>query len=210
MTTRPEETRHKVLGLPKFPRLIFLDTNIVQNLHSFGEFIFDNSLPPEMEAKLSASGSRFANDIYALADFMALGHRAGWPIVVSSGTIKELEATPRPNKRIALTDWGKELAHYFTSHFGESQDMIGESSYSEISHFTFIQRCRLSKLLKVLPQETDRQLIIDALECGCDTFLTMDYKTIWPYRDTVNHFGLQVMRPVEILEHIRPWAGLLR
>ena len=210
MTTYPDKTYKQDCTLPKFPRLIFLDTNIVQNLHSFGEFIYENSLSPKMNSKISAAGSRFTEDIIALADFMALGHRAGWPIAVSSGTLGELEATPRPDKRFALTSWGEELTDYFISNSDESQDVIEESIYSESSHFTFIQRSRLSDMLETLPQEADRQLIIDALECGCDIFLTMDYKTVWNYRHEVNRFGLQVMRPVELLEHIRPWAGLLR
>lgn len=198
--------------LPRFPRLIFLDTNIVQNLQSFGEFIYDNHLTPKMDSRMSASGSRsrFAKDIHALADFMSLGRRAGWPIAVSSRTLGELEATPRRAKRFVLTSWGKELAYYSTSHLDDSRDVTEGSSYSEITDFTFIQRRYLSTQLNALPQESDRQLIIDALEQGCDIFLTMDYKTVWRYRDDVSRLGLKVMRPVELLEYIQPWAGLLR
>ena len=43
-------------GLHKFPRLIFLDTNIVQNLHSFGDFIYDRRFSPEVESKLKGKG----------------------------------------------------------------------------------------------------------------------------------------------------------
>ena len=157
-----------------------------------------------MDAKIVASGTRLSEDIYALADFMALGQRVGWPIAVSPRTIRELEATPQSEKRFALTIWGKELAYYSTSHIDESQDMTEESSYINLRHFTFIQRYRLSEMLKDLPQESDRQLIIDALEYGCDIFLTMDYKTVWRYREKVKRFGLKVMRPVELLEHISP------
>ena len=163
-----------------------------------------------MDSKISASGFRFAKDIYALADFMALGHRAGWPIAVSSRTLEELEATSGRDKRLPLTSWGKELAYYFTSYFDDSRHVKEGLSYSEITHFTFIQRRYLSTMLNLLPQESDRQLIIDAMECGCDIFLTMDYKTVWRYRDDVSLLGLKVMRPVELLAYIRPWAGLLR
>ena len=195
---------------PKFPKLIFLDTNIVQNLHSFDEFIYDRHFSPEIESKLRGKGSRFADDIRALADFMALGIRSGWPIAVSSGTLQELDATPLGAKRYALTTLGKELATYFASDLDHRHSGEEGSGYSEISHFTFIQRCRLSDLLKVMPQEEDRQLIIDAVECGCDIFLTMDYKTIWRHRNTIRRLGLEVMRPKELLDYVRPWAGLIR
>lgn len=194
-------------GLPPLPRLIFFDTNIVQNLHSFGELIYDNYLSPEMEVKISNVGYRFTEDIYALADFMALGRPAGWPIAISPRTLAEIEASPRGN-RYELSLWGNELAIYFTSSLDSIEGDIEESIY-DFDRFTYIQRCRLSEVLQALPQESDRQLIIDAREFGCDIFLTMDYKTIWRHRDEVKRLGVQAMRPVELLEYISPWAGLL-
>ena len=208
----PSHKEYKLtLCLPEFPKLFFLDTNVVQNLLSFGDFIYDNSLSPEASRRISSKGPRIFEDIYALADLMALGRRVGWPLAVSSRTLMELNMTPQPGKRLALINWGTKLAHYFDSNFNESQDIVEGSSYAEINHFTFTQRQRLCGLLSALPQEADRQLIIDAFECGCDIFLTMDYKTLWSYRGDVNRLlGLQVMRPVELLERVRPWVGLLR
>ena len=109
--TYPDTDYKEGRALPRFPRLIFLDTNVVQNLQSFGKFISDHYLTSKMGSRISASGPRFADDIYALADFMALGYRAGWPIAVSSRTLEELEATSRDDKRFALASWGKELAY---------------------------------------------------------------------------------------------------
>ena len=209
ITTHLDKDYSHGCGLPKLPELIFFDTNIVQNLQSFGEFIYDNSLTPCMESKLSAKGEMFVEDIHALAEFMALGQRSGWPIAISPRTLNELEATRSPKKRSALTIWGKELSYYFTSHFEESQDVTEGSSSVEHNHLTFHQRQYFSDLLKCLPDESDRHLIIDALEYGCDIFLTMDYKTVWRHRDEVIRFRIRVMRPAELLEYIRPWAGLL-
>ena len=209
MTSHINEPNKENYELPEFPELIFFDTNIVQNLHSFGEFIYDNHLAPEISLRISARGPRFTEDVYALADFMALGQRLGWPIAVSSKTLTELEATPRGGKGAELILWGSELFQYFTSNFDEPHSERARLYYSELTHFTFIQRLRLSELLKSLPQEADRQLIIDAMEYGCDIFLTMDYKTVWRYRDEISRFGLKVMRPVELLEYIGPWINIL-
>ena len=209
-TTHLDKDNSHDCGLPKFPRLIFFDTNIVQNLQSFDEFIYNNFLTPSMESKILGLGERSANDIHALAEFMALGQRYGWPIAISPRTLDELEATGCPEKRSALTIWGKKLSYYFASHFEESQDVTEGSSSVEHIYFTCHQRQYFSDLLKRFPDESDRHLIIDAMEYGCDIFLTMDYSTVWSQRAEVVRFGLRVMRPVELIEHVRPWAGLLR
>ena len=209
MTNQSREDDDQATGLPDLPKLIFLDTNIVQNLYSFGQFIFDRVSTPEVEKKLSTLGPRVTADIYALADFMALGVRAGWPLAVSPGTQREFRAIQDPKKRDALTAWEQRLADYFTENFDQSQGETEESSYSEMTHFTSLQRSRMADLLKAFPDKQDQQLFIDAVERGCDIFLTMDYKTIWQHRDKVKQFGLHVMTPVELLEYVRPWAGLL-
>ena len=209
MIHQSREDDDQATGLPDLPKLIFLDTNIVHNLHSFGEFIFDRVSTPDLEKKLSTLGPRITADIYALADFMALGVRAGWPLAVSPGTQREFRAIQDPNKRDALTAWEQRLADYFAGNFDQSQGEIEGSSSSEMTHFTSIQRSRMADLLKAFPDKQDQQLFIDAVERGCDVFLTMDYKTIWQHRDKVKQFRLHVMRPVELLEYVRPWAGLL-
>lgn len=194
------------MSLPPFPKLIFFDTNIVQNLHSFGELVYDHYLSEGVETRIQSRGQQFSDDVYALEHFMALGQRAGWPIAVSSNILNELKASNRP----ALISWGEELRQYFYSNSLEPSVEEVENSYKDLHHFTSIQRTRLAEMLKNLPQESDRQLVIDAREFGYDIFLTMDYKTIWKHRACVEPLGLQVMRPIELMEHIRPWAGLLR
>lgn len=206
---KTNEVRIQHRSLPELPKLIFFDTNVVQNLCSYGEFSYDNFLDPVMDGKISARGSRFRDDMFALVDFMALGRRGGWPIAVSPGILGELGAIPRPDKRYALTAWANELEHY-AAQLSEAHDAAEESCYRGVERFTVARRRWLSDRLGVLPQESDRQLIIDALEYGYDVFLTMDYKTIWRYRDDVSRFALRVMRPVELLEHVEPYAGLLR
>ena len=209
MTNQSREDDAQATGLPDLPKLIFLDTNIVQHLHSFGEFIFDRVSTPDLEKKLSTLGPRVTDDIYALADFMALGVRSGWPLAVSPGTQREFRAIQDPNKRDTLIAWEQRLADYFAENFDQSRGETEGSSYSEMTHFTSLQRSRMADLLKAFPDRQDQQLFIDAVERGCDVFLTMDYKTIWQRRDKVKQFGLHVMRPVELLEYVRPWAGLL-
>lgn len=195
---------------PKFPTQIFFDTNVVQNLCTFGELVYDGFLSEETATKLLCNGQRFSGDIFALKDFMGLGQRVGWPIAVSANTLDELVATLHARKRVRLLSWGVNLTHYFREHSDQTVIEPEEAYYNELRHYTSIQRYLLSEILKELPQESDRQLVIDAREYGCDIFLTMDYKTIWKHRACVEPLGILVMRPVELMEYIRPWAGLLR
>ena len=166
MTNQSREDQDQNTGLPSFPKLIFLDTNIVQNLHTFGEFIYDRVHTPELAKRLSTLGPRVTDDIYALADFMALGVRVGWPLAVSPGTQKEFMAIQEPNKRYALSAWGQRLDNYFAENFDQSQGEPEGSSYSDMMHFTSLQRIRMADLLKAFPDEQDQQLFIDAGRAG--------------------------------------------
>lgn len=194
-------------GLPPLPRLIFLDTNVVQHLLTFGEFVYDHYLSPEAEAKLEALGARITEDVEALAAFMELGRRNGWPLAVSQRTLDELDATPNPMRRHDLLVWGWELAQYFqiNAHGHEEDEQERESG-----RWLYAQQLYLRGALDFLPDEGDRLLLLDAIAFGCDVFLTVDYRSIWRFRDHIRRFGISVMRPAELLEYVEPWAGLLR
>ena len=196
--------------LPDFPQSIFLDTNVVQNLLSFGDVIYENAALAESDNRLSGKGPRIRADVLALAELMALGRRGGLPIVISSNVCDELADTPSLAKRERLVFWGTELAFYS---FGQLEVLAEGSKVPrpvDISGISERQRCFMAKLMSSLKDEGDRQLMIDALVLRCEVFLTMEYKTIWRVRDDIKRFGIRILRPVELLDEIRPWAGLLR
>jgi hypothetical protein len=185
--------------------LTFLDTNVVQSLHTFGEFIYDGFLSPENRNKLSklcACSKRrpcMQDDIFALRDLAIMGTRWGWPLAVSSTTKLELGAVKDRDKRRSRVSWCGELAEYFEGNYKELASPKLGSAYSDITHFTHSQRNRLYDYLSALPDENDRVLVVDALEFGCNVFLTMDYKTIWTHREAIRKLGIHVMRPSEFL-----------
>lgn len=186
--------------------LTFLDTNVVQSLHTFGEFIFDGYLSPESGERLSnlcACSKRrpcMVEDIHALRDLAMLAQRSGWPLAVSSTSAVELGAVQNQDKRNDLLSWWGELEDYFWENYEGSLSDESGSAYSEITHFTHLQRHWLYEYLHTLPDSNDRLLIVDALELGCNVFLTMDYKTIWAHRDAIRRIGIHVMRPSEFLQ----------
>ena len=176
--------------------LSFLDTNVVQNLHTFGEFVFDGYLSPGHKARLSGKCSCVKarpcvrQDVYALRELANLGRNGAWPLAVSASVAIELDNEPDSNKRSGRLGWYSELAEYFNAHCSEGTQLI---------RFTDLQRKWAYEYLAVLPDEEDRILIVDALELGCDVFLTMDYRTVLAYREMVGKLGISVMRPREYL-----------
>ncbi len=181
---------------PDGTRLSFLDTNVVQNLHTFGEFVFDGFLSPEYEARLSAKCSCakarpcIRQDVYALRELAILGSSGAWPLAVSASVATELEKEPDPNKSSKRLAWYRESAEYFNANCAERNELI---------RFTELQRAWVYEYLAVLPDEEDRILIVDALELGCGVFLTMDYRTVLSHRGLVGKLGIRVMRPCEYL-----------
>lgn len=166
---------HGKYELPDFPRLIFLDTNVVQYLETFGQYIYDHYLGAYEQQKLELLSRRSVEDVEALAAIMDLGRRNGWPLAVSQRTLDELSATPEPNKRYSLLQWGGELAEYSNENYRRVSSIGNQSIREPLSH---LQKSYLEKLLDFLPQSSDRLLVIDAIELGCDFFITMDYRTI--------------------------------
>lgn len=195
------------ISLPPLSRLIFFDTNVVQNLWSFGEFVYDNYLSPEAAAKLQNLGQQVAEDVEALATLMQLGRRGGWPIAVSQRTLDELDRISDSNKRHHVAAWGWEIADYFAENLRSG---MGFNSSEKGIYQRYAVELYENNRLGFLPHVNDRLLLLDAIALGCDVFLTMDYRSIWKFQTQIAELGISVMRPVELLRHIEPWADLLR
>jgi len=195
------------MSLPPLPKLVFFDTNVVQNLWSFGEFIYDNYLSPEAAARLQTLGQRAADDVKALAVLMQLGRRGGWPMAISQRTLSELDSIPEPNKHHYLVAWGCEIAEYFEENL---RFRDGADPPEKCTNWHRVAELYKTRRLEFLPHEKDRLLLLDAIALGCDVFLTMDYRSIWKLRTQVAELGISVMRPIELLRHIEPWVDLLR
>ena len=183
--------------LPSFPNRIFLDTNVVQFMNTFSEYIFDNYFDKDRPYL----GKNLMRDIESLRFFIQLGHRNSWPLVVSRNSLSELLQTPEPNRRASLSQWAAELRGYF----------LETNPYEKESYFSHSQRQQLDHLLNFVPQEGDRKLLMDAKEFDCDFFLTVDYKTIIRYKTQIHKLlGLNVMSPTDMINYLKPWIGFLR
>ena len=185
------------MSLDDFRRLpleVFFDTNVVQNLLKFGEYIFEHVDSVETQAILARKGNMFREDIESLAEFLFPVHRTPVKPVISELTLYELSKTPIDEKRKRLTRWGVRLLGY-------SQEVRQHTGLPKLS-------IRDGSLGDFLPDRMDRMLLYESKRAGCNAFITMDHSTVLRYKDQLRHEGLLVLSPKEYWEKLRPWYPL--
>lgn len=170
------------------PRRIFLDTNVVNLLVDYSEYIFEHQLlPPFADEKL-------AEDVEALMHVFYVGARAYWSILASRKTLDEIGNTPDPARRDLLKAFAIEL--------------IDPDDEANIYASIVGRRMIDAPFTEGLPDQADRELIGNAVGLGCDVFCTRDRRTIVRKRELLRLLPIRVMTPREWWEHVRPWAGL--
>ena len=188
------------LCFEKIPERVFLDTTVVNDLLDFGEQIFDGmAMPPNLSRRRTI-------DLIALTNIWLTGSRANWQTVISSYTLQEVQRTRDPTKRFRLEQWYCELWGYWTEVWDAVHPEISLPSESDLQDIR--RRLVHSKFLAILPDESDRILICDALAYQCDTFCTRDWSTILRHRDKLSLLGLRIISPSEWWAIIRPYAPI--
>jgi hypothetical protein len=119
--------------------------------------------------------------------------------VVSDFTLQEVAKTSSVNRREQLLDILVTLKRHFEHtqvEYLREEDLPLLSPGDEGFWRDFYQRGGLD----FLPDEPDRRLIFDSILQRAHVFLTVDYKTIWDYRDQLRGLGVIVIRPSEYLQ----------
>jgi hypothetical protein len=118
--------------------------------------------------------------------------QAGWPIAVSPITITE-------HKHSHDLPWTDRPFDYFLNGANRWQlrmlDLYMESIDPDQLALSLDRP--IPTELDFLPDPNDRALIEHAVQCGCERFWTVDYRTIWRYRERIAHFGVAVETPSE-------------
>ena len=179
------------------PQRVFLDTCAVNFILDHCESIHDRAEP-------SSNASRRARtDIEALRGIFATGQRASWELAISPHVYHEVVATEDPSRRDALQRWFFEIWNYWQEVMHTSTDF---PSFSEA------EETRIALLsagtLDVLPDLSDRVLVIDAVLYGCELFCTRDWSTILKHRAELAGLPVQIVTPKEWWDMIKPWADL--
>jgi len=173
---------------------VLLDTNVIQFLWSFGEYVYDGYLSPERERRLSRLNGNLRSDIECLR--IILGEApTRTPVIplVSELSIRELEETGDSLKRARLLRWGIELMAFASP---------SQSPTSKWRH-----QSRLD-LKWNLPGTVDQLLLGECRRLNCEAIVTTDHKSILSRRKGGRIDGILVLSPTEWWTRLRPWWAL--
>ena len=163
---------------PDPPALLFLDTCIVQYMHTFGEFIFDGGAPGWREVQRLPIGP---DELYALRLAVVRIQCRSTPVAISSGTVAEVAESGNAS----YLQYTFELAAYWSGFaIPRPSARLLPPSIGYLS-------------LK------DRGLIEEAVALGCDGFLTTDRAIIAAAPHLSATAGLSVLTP---RAYLATWA----
>jgi hypothetical protein len=176
---------------------ILLDTNIVQRMLSYGEFLFDYAMEGSAARRVSSMhGEHELHEINALREILFVAKRGGLPVAISEKSLDELSNTPDPAKRGDLVAWAVELRNLWLSNKKflklTPRKIAGRA-----------ERHMKSGRLDFLPDEGDRRLIAEAIALGCDTFLTMDRRTVLRDHRRLHDLGIDALSPYQFVQKYR-------
>jgi len=187
----------------ELPGRIFIDSNVLQYLQDFGEYIFEHyreSGDYFLDPKGGKIGkeSRIYREIIALEQIFQGIERANFEFAVSEAVYKEV--LNKKDRRYlqwffdVLDHWQSVLESYKGDPFSGSGKKLAEKARNDTS------------LINGLSRE-DQQILFDALELECDAILTCDR-----YRDRQDriyeHYRIMVLYPSDFVEILKPFQSL--
>lgn len=183
------------------PRRIFLDTNILQYLQDFGEFIFDHYQENEEclvspKGKEISKGTPLYQEIEALR-FLLLGiDRTNVELAVSGNTFKEVQR----KQDSGYTRWFFEMWDYWQTILRSYKDGIA-SEPDKLKRFDG-DTALLGRLSK-----NDTAIIRDAVSFDCNAILTTD--KFRNFREEVNSkYKIMILYPTDLWGLLKPWQAL--
>ena len=174
-----------------------MDTCAVNFILDYGDSIHE-FVPPPPDAS-----ERECTDIKAFQGIFATGQRAFWEFAISPHTYHEVVATRDFSKMRRLESWFFEIWGYWRE-FLHSSDNLPSFSEAEETRIELLS----TGALDVLPDISDRILIIDAVLYRCDLFCTRDWKTILKHREDLMELPVKIATPKEWWDTISPSADL--
>lgn len=180
------------------PRRLFLDSCTVQTIGQYGAFIWEGEPLPETDSIHRVEGG--PGNLAALRDIFLVNERALFEWFLSEASLAEAEAK-HDSRHLR---WVHDVMDHTRVCLEESGGPTDEST---------ILASRLNKPCFGYLSEQDRRLIRDAVHLRCDAFLTMEQRlprNPAQLAHMVREVGLQILRPVDYWERLRPWAALYR
>lgn len=184
------ESNNIIFNFKNLPGRIFLDSNVLQNLQVYGEYVFDN-----VEVH---KDDKNAENIEALRNIFFVNQRANFEFALSNNSIKEvLEKKDKSYLQWAfdvLDHWICCINEYINSKAfsGKGKRLLQKLNEKQFSY--------LSK--------KDKRLLFDAIILECDAFLTMDFK-LWKNKKHIERkLGIKILQPFEYWNSLKHFARL--
>jgi len=172
------------------PYRIFLDSNILQNLQKYGEYIWENGEIPKMNKE--------ANNIEALRKIFSITFRASFEFALSKNSIKEVSK----KRDTSYLQWAFDVLEHWTScidSYENSEAFSGEGK-------RYLKKLNQNQFEYL--SENDKALLLDAIILECHAFLTMD-KKLWKNKIHLEReLGIKVLQPYEYWGMLKPFAAL--
>lgn len=168
----------------------FLDTNIVWYADWLAGHIFDYKDDVLRSPKFTRARQRQKEEWLALSEIFRWALHVNPVLVVSETVVAEL----RQDRR----SFGWELHEWIQ----QNEEFWSDVSAND-ADYRMLSALPDHELIGFVPGKNDRRLLAEALFYGCDSFLTMDERTIWQYRDRIEHrIGVRVLRPSEMFDSV--------
>lgn len=188
------------------PGRVFLDTNVLQYLQDFGEYIFDNYNEHDEEEcfvcgkTTITKDDRLYGEIEALVQIFGINVRTPFEIAVSDNTF--LEVSGKRDSR--FNQWFYDVLDHWQLIMSEYQD----SPFSAESQAMY-EKAKTDTSLLGSFSEKDQKIVLDAIKYDCDAILTTDFakeknKQRWVW-DT---YKLAIVTPSEFVKMIKPFVAL--
>ncbi|GEM_PF-2321062 len=189
------------------PKRIFLDTNILQYLQDFGEYIFDHYRENKnyfliSKHRIVKRETRLFSEIEALHDCFIGIERTSFEFALSPTIYQEVSE----KGDIRFIEWFYDVWDHWMTVVSEYEN---GKAFSENAEKNYKKASYDNSLLGNL-SEKDKEIVLDAIYFDCNALLTVDRfakdqnKKIYVFKN----YGLMILTPSELLEIIKPFQAL--
>lgn len=204
-STETLKAQNTTKRLEDVPWRIFLDTNVLQYIQDFGEFVFDHCREHEAYF-LDSKGNKITKDNRLYYEILALEQiflgidRTNMEFALSETVLKEVI----DKKDSAFYRWSYEVWDNWQTVVAEYED----NPFSRKAKKRYKQACHDKSLLGNLSKR-DREIVLDSIRFDCDALLTVDrFADKNKQKFVYNKYTLKILTPTDLIEVLRPFQAL--
>jgi hypothetical protein len=180
----------------RLPRRVFLDSSILQTLHNYGEYIWENIAVSENDNILAMTNG--LENLEALRKIFFINIRAKFEFAVSRNSLNEVSH----KQESSYLQWAYDVLDHWIACIQEYEKSKGFSGKG-MSYSRKIFEKKFSYL-----SDKDRLLLSDAIKLECDAFLTMDEK-LWKNKQSIEkQINILILRPLDYWQLLQSFARL--